>query len=514
MNPRVPPDTIQHDEREIDTIQHDEQELKRFGYVQELYRTMGGFSNFAISFTIISILSGPLTLFAFGLTASGPAAAAYGWPIVTVFVMFVALNMAETASAFPTTGGLYFWSSMLGGSGWGWFTGWFNLIGQVAITAGIDYGLAIFIDALINQWAPHFPTAGQPGIEATLGIYAVLLLIHALLNINGVRIVAILNDVSVWWHVGGATLIVATLLFLAPHHVHVWSFIYGFAQTHTGFPLWYGFLIGMLLASYTITGFDASAHMSEETIGASTAPSWGIVLSVAISGIVGYILLLGMVASIPSMTKTLAAANPVLYIFTTRLGSAGGTLLFAMALVAMFFCGMSSVTANSRMIYAFARDGGLPASGTLRKLNSIRSPQNAIWLSVILAFLLAVPALWSSVVYSAVTSIGVIGLFISYVSPAFLKLIHPERFTPGPWNLGKYSRIVGWLSVGWVVFICILFSLPVVRPVTLSNFNYTPVVLVVVVGLLVTWYLTKVRYEFKGPAIIQKSDSEDQLAKL
>ncbi len=486
-------------------IQQDEKTLRRFGYLQELYRTMGGFSNFAISFTIISILSGPLTLFGFGLTAAGPAAAAYGWPIVTIFVMFVALNMAETASAYPTTGGLYFWSSMLGGAGWGWFTGWFNLIGQVAITAGIDYGLAIFIDALVNQYVPTFPVSGQAGTVATLSIYAVLLLAHALLNINGVRVVSLLNDVSVWWHVGGALVIGAVLLFLAPHHAHVLSFVFGHFQTQTGFSPWYGFMIGLLLASYTITGFDASAHMSEETIGASNTPSWGIVLSVAISGVVGYLLLLTMVSAIPSLPKTLAAANPVLYVFTTRLGSVGGTILFVIGLVAMFFCGMSSVTANSRMIYAFARDKGLPASNHLRKLNRIRSPHIAIWVAAVLAFILAVPALWSSVVYSAVTSIGVIGLFISYVSPAFLKLIYPERFRRGPWHLGRFSRVVGILAVAWVIFICILFSLPVVRPITASNFNFTPVVLVVVLAILVPWYLLRVRHHFKGPAILQDS---------
>ncbi|MCY0900435.1 MAG: amino acid permease [Firmicutes bacterium] len=489
-----------------DVIQHDEQVLRRFGYLQELYRTMGGFSNFAISFTIISILSGPLTLFGFGLSASGPAAAAYGWPIVTIFVLFVALNMAETASGYPTTGGLYFWSSMLGGAGWGWFTGWFNLIGQVAITAGIDYGLAIFVDALMNQYVPSFPVSGHSGAVATLGIYAVILLIHALLNINGVRVVAFLNDVSVWWHIGGAFIIVAALIILAPHHAHVWHFVYGVVQTETGFPRWYGFLIGLLLASYTITGFDASAHMSEETIGASNAPSWGIVLSVAISGVVGYILLLGMVAAVPSLSKTLAAANPVLYVFTTRLGDAGGTLLFLVALVAMFFCGMSSVTANSRMIYAFARDRGLPGSEALRQLNRIRSPHKAIWLAVSLAFILAIPALWSTVVYSAVTSIGVIGLFISYVIPALLKLIYPSRFQPGPWNLGRFSKPVGVIAVAWVVFICILFSLPEVRPITASNFNYTPVVLGVVFAVLVPWYLIRVRYHFKGPAILQEME--------
>ncbi|HYK85709.1 MAG TPA: amino acid permease, partial [Ktedonobacteraceae bacterium] len=181
-------------------IAQDIKRLHAMGYAQELFRAMGGFSNFAISFTIISVLSGCLTLFYAGITTSGFAAGAIGWPLVTVFVVIVALGMAELASAYPTAGGLYFWASKLGGAGWGWFTGWFNLIGQVAVTAGIDYGLAVSIDVLLNAWFPQFPAklgsvlAIDPATQwATLGIYAVVLIVHAFLNIFGVRIVAFLN---------------------------------------------------------------------------------------------------------------------------------------------------------------------------------------------------------------------------------------------------------------------------------------------------------------------------------
>ena len=195
-------------------IAADIKRLHAMGYAQELFRAMGGFSNFAISFTIISVLSGCLTLFYTGITTSGFAAGSIGWPIVTVFVVIIALGMAELASAFPTAGGLYYWASKLGGPGWGWFTGWFNLIGQVAVTAGIDYGLAVSIDVLLNAWFPKFPaTLGtifsiNPATQwTTLAIYAVVLVLHACLNIFGVRIVAFLNDVSVWWHIGGVILI-------------------------------------------------------------------------------------------------------------------------------------------------------------------------------------------------------------------------------------------------------------------------------------------------------------------
>jgi len=204
-------------------IAQDIKRLHTMGYAQELFRAMGGFSNFAISFTIISVLSGCITLFYLVPTTSGFAAASIGWPLVTVFVVIVALGMAELASAYPTAGGLYYWASKLGGAGWGWYTGWFNLIGQVAVTAGIDYGAAISIDVLLHTWFPAVPATLASllaGIDAptqwtTLLIYAIVLTLHALLNIFGVRIVAFLNDVSVWWHIVGVCLIAGGVVIAA-----------------------------------------------------------------------------------------------------------------------------------------------------------------------------------------------------------------------------------------------------------------------------------------------------------
>src|SRR5579859_4536606 len=271
-------------------IAQDMKRLHGLGYAQELFRAMGGFSNFAISFTIISVLSGCITLFYTGITTSGFAAGSIGWPLVTIFVVIVALGMAELASAYPTAGILYYSSSTKRGAGWGWYTGWFNLIGQVAVTAGIDYGLAVSIDVLLNAWFPNIPatigtvTGIDPATQwATLAIYAVVLALHALLNIFGVRIVAFLNDVSVWWHIAGVILIaggvvVAALIgiqfedthfvaHVAAHPLNSAGVLFYADQKYngTGFPIWYAFLLGLLLAQYTYTGYDASAHMTEET---------------------------------------------------------------------------------------------------------------------------------------------------------------------------------------------------------------------------------------------------------
>ena len=201
-------------------IAHDMKQLHGMGYAQELFRAMGGFSNFAISFTIISILSGCVTLFFLIPSTAGYGAASIGWPLVTIFVVIVALGMAELASAYPTAGGLYYWSSKLGfrgrgGPAWGWYTGWFNLIGQVAVTAGIAYGAAVTLDVLLHAWFPSIPAtpgsivAIDPATQwVTLLFYAIILVLVAALNIFGVRLVAFLNDVSVWWHIVGVVLIV------------------------------------------------------------------------------------------------------------------------------------------------------------------------------------------------------------------------------------------------------------------------------------------------------------------
>jgi amino acid transporter len=489
-------------------IRADVRRLHALGYAQELYRAMGGFSNFAISFTIISILSGALTLFTTAYNQTGPIAGSIGWPLVSIFVVIVALAMAELASPYPTAGGLYYWSSKLGGSGWGWFTGWFNLIGQFAITAGIDYGLATFavvwLSLKISFIVPDPPTI--------LYAYAIVLVLHALMNIFGVKLVAFLNDVSVWWHIGGV-LIIFGVLFSAAIFVPSAStgdistspFHFGF--TTTGFPFWYAFLLGLLLAQYTFTGYDASAHMTEETIGAETRAPWGIVMSVVVSAVAGYILLMGLLIGVQDVSATAGAGNSVLYILAHRLNDDAAFLLLGMIVVAQFFCGMSSVTANSRMIYAFSRDGAMPFSNFWHTLSKTsRVPVNAIWLAAAAAFILAVPSLWNVVAYGAVTSIAVIGLYVAYVIPVYLRRTRPG-FTPGVWNLGRWSAPIGWIAIVWVVLICILFMLPFstheLNPTDftdfLNNFNYTPFVFGVVFLLLTIWYLVSVRHWFKGP---------------
>src|SRR6185369_7498673 len=179
-------------------MDRDAEQLQKMGYAQQLLRDMGGFANFALSFSIISVLTGAVKLYGHGLKYGGPLQMLAGWPVVTVLTLAIAASLAELASAYPTAGALYHWSAILGGRGAGWFTAWLNTVGQFAITAGIDYGLSEFLAAML----------GLSGRRATLLICAAILLTHAALNHLGVRLVARLNDLSVWVHIAGVAILV------------------------------------------------------------------------------------------------------------------------------------------------------------------------------------------------------------------------------------------------------------------------------------------------------------------
>jgi amino acid permease (GABA permease) len=482
----------------------DEKRLHELGYAQELMRRMSGFSNFAVSFTIISILSGCLTLYGFGMLTGGPVVIVWGWPFVGVMTLFVGLAMAEVCSSYPTAGGLYYWAAKLApqktAAAWSWFTGWFNFLGQVAVTAGIDFGAAFFVHALLtlvfNLSDAHW---------VTVVIYAIILLVHGLLNQFGIRLVALLNDISVWWHIAGVLIIVSVLAFVPSHHQSA-SFVFGHFYNGTGLA-WgtlYIVLIGLLLAQYTFTGYDASAHMTEETRDAATAGPRGIVMSILVSLVAGWVLLIGVTFAIQNYAGEVGSATgvPPAQIFWDAIGKTGAELLLVIVCVAQLFCGMSSVTANSRMIYAFSRDGALPLSSLWHRVNKrTRTPTNAIWLAAGGALILGLPYLWNYAAYAAVTSIAVIGLYIAYVTPTFLRLRKGEDFKRGPWHLGRWSYVVGWTAVVWVVIIFFLFMLPQVGPIKFATFNYAVVAVLVVIGFAGIYWLVSARHWFKGPKV-------------
>ncbi|GAB3206691.1 amino acid permease [Nocardia tengchongensis] len=491
----------------------DERRLAELGYKQELARSWSGFSNFAISFTIVSILTGGLASYGIGLANGGPITMAWGWPLVSVMVLFVGLAMAELASAYPTSGGLYWWASELGGPVWGWFTGWFNLIGQIAVTAAIDYGAAIFTTAVLNVIGVDIGTDRT----AIFLVFSGILVLHAVLNVIGPHLSAVINNVSAWWHVGGVALFVVVLGFGARHHQSI-----GFVFTKTvdnsavGFGgVAFSFLLGLLHAQYTFTGYDASAHMSEETRDASRMAAKGIINTIVVSAVAGYLLIMAVTFAIPNLDDALDPTKnsgyPVIYILQNSLNSFWSGLLLIIAAIAQLFCGYASVTAASRMLFAFARDGAVPGSKLWATLSARRVPVNAVVFVSVFAFILLIPSMLvpaanAPTAYAAATSVATIGLYIAYGIPVLLRLLRGDRFQAGPWQLGRWYRPIGIIALIWIVLISVLFILPTddhgypwVDGFTWNSVNYAPITLVGVVGAIAIWWFVSARRWFTGP---------------
>lgn len=492
-NPELPNPELRTDRRtdQLRTdLERDTHDLNRFGYAQELFRTMGGFSNFALSFSIISILTGAVTLYDYGLEKGGPAEMAFGWPLVALFTLAVAASMAELASAFPTSGGMYHWSAMLGGAGWGWFTAWFNIIGLLATIAAVDYGCAQFVTPLLGL---------NSSSRALLAVYAVILLSHGLINHYGIRLVAWLNDFSVTVHIVGVVAIVGALLFFAPKQPA--SFFFR-ATGSTSMPYWWAFMLGLLQAQWTFTGYDASAHVSEETVDPRRRVPWGMINSVAISAVAGYLLLIGLTLAVRSVPQALGATDAggnkipaVIAILQQALGSRAGAAMSLLGAMAMWFCGLACVTSNSRTVYAFARDEGMPLSGLWRKVDSKHlTPAPAIWLSVGAALAISI----YSGAYSVVTSISTVGLYVSYILPVYLGWRARSSGAwagRGPWNLGRASTAVNLAAILWTTFICVILMMP-------PN-QLTGETMVGLTVLLALWYAASERQRFRAASAMR-----------
>ncbi|HEY4450908.1 MAG TPA: amino acid permease [Solirubrobacteraceae bacterium] len=508
------------------TMGTDEQRLAELGYKQELKRGWSGFSNFAISFSIISVLAGCFTTYGQALKNGGPIAIAIAWPLISVMILFVAFSMSELASSMPTAGGIYYWASKLGGAGWGWFTGWFNLIGLVAVVASVDYVCATFLMNLLGLYDVHFvfnfaKAAAAENVHYTahvnFALFAFLLAIHGLINVFSSHLVSIFNGISVWWHVIGVTVIVVILIAVPSHHAS-FSYVFGHRANLSGFSghmYWYYVLpLGFLLTMYTITGYDASAHVSEETHGAAEAAPKGIWRSVFYSAVIGWIVLLAITFAIPAGKAGAAvyeAGFPALAIFNSALGSAGAKAVVLISTIGQIFCGMACVTSASRMTFAFSRDGAVPGHNLWRRLGKNRTPTWSVLFVVMFAMIITIPAyfpnhLGTPVAFLAVTSISVIGLYIAYTIPVFLRWRMKDEFSPGSWTLGSKYKWINPAAFIWVAICVVIFCLPFAPAGVFfkhgfewSAVNYAPLVTIGVMAAVTIWYAVSAKKRFKGP---------------
>jgi amino acid transporter len=482
--------------------------LQRMGYAQELLRRMSGFSNFAISFSIICILAGGITSLQLGISAVGGAAAGIVWPIGVLLALVVALCMAQIASAFPTAGGLYHWSSILGGKGWGWAAAWFNLGGLIFVTAAVNVGtyqlFTTFLAPMFGLDPARFTLAHQ--------IVGVILLTvsQGLWNHFGIRLTTRLTDLSGYLIFLVACVLTITMLWAARGRNWGTLFIFTNLSGEAGGGVWPArgsmgvmLLLGLMWPIYTITGFDASAHTAEETLDAARNVPKGMLRSVYLSGLVGWAMVCSFVLAMPSV-RAGAAQGEHIFGWLMQQAAPGmlGKLLWTGIVIANYICGLACVTSTSRMTYAFARDGGFPYSSMLKSVSlKWRTPVPAIWVvaGLVILSMVYAPA------YSTLTTAGVIFLYISYVMPSAAGFFaYGRKWTVmGPFTLGE--RLFKILAAVSVLGVALLVWIGIQPP----NEKALPVTLITVGLLLLGWW-TGLRRIFRGPPVILAATVHDE----
>jgi amino acid transporter len=516
-------------------LTEDEQHLAKLGYVQELQRSWSGFSNFAISFSIISILAGCFTSFGLGWNNGGPAAIAWGWPLISAFILIVGLCMSELVSAFPTSGGIYWWASKLGGVKAGFYTGWLNLIGLIAILASVAYGCATFLDLTLGTFSEDW--LASYSLTRTFIIFLIILAIAAIINIFSSHLLAIINNISVWWHVAGAAAVIVILWAIPTQHA---SFSDVFAKTINNSGIFGGstsgfsFLlfvlpISAILTQYTITGYDASAHLSEETKSAANAAAKGIWQSIFYSAIGGWILLLSFLFAVQDSDAVSANGGAVATIFSQAMSSKWMATVLFISTAGQFFCTVACQTSASRMLFAFSRDRAVPGHQLWSKLSAKRVPANGVIITAVIAAIITVPAIVavkipingqdvpSPVAFFAVVSIGVVGLYLCFAVPIYYRWKAGDSFQQGSWNLGNHWK---WMCPVAIIEI-IVTSVVAMFPTSLGGMpwdpsfawkfvNYTPLLVGGVLVLLWIYWHASVKNWFTGP-IKQVDETGEQL---
>ncbi|PPJ46090.1 amino acid permease [Rhizobium sp. KAs_5_22] len=485
---------------------HDVHILHSMGYAQELERRMSSFSNFAISFSIICILSGGINSLGQATSGAGGAAIGIGWPVGCLISGLFAIGLAQISSAYPTAGGLYHWGSILGNRFTGWLAAWLNLLGLVTVLGAINVGTFYFF---FGAFGSYF------GIEDTLmhrvAFVAAITAVQALINHFGIGLTAKLTDFSGYLIFATAILLTIVCLVSAPSFEVARLFTFSnYTGTEGASLVWpfavsggMAFLLGLLLPIYTITGYDASAHTSEETVKAAHSVPKGMITSVIWSAVFGYVMLCSFVLMLPNMDDAAKQGwNVFFWAMDSQVNPTVKEVMYFLIFLSQFLCGLATVTSLSRMIFAFSRDKGLPGSAALSKVSpKHRTPVAAIWIGAILSVLFvwftSAITIAGTPAYSIVVSCTVIFLFLSFALPialGFVAIGTPKWPTMGPWNIGagafRVVAVLVILAMALIFYIGIQPPNDWALPITIGFFVITAVV----------WFAFENK-RFKGPPI-------------
>ncbi|CCM02109.1 uncharacterized protein FIBRA_04186 [Fibroporia radiculosa] len=471
----------------------DEALLASLGYKQEFRREFSGLEVFGIAFSIIGLLPSIASVLADSIPNGGASAMVWGWVVASFFILIVGMAMAELASAAPTSGGLYFWTHSLSSPRWrnllAWIVGYANTIGSIASVASIDWGCAVQVMAAANIGSPNQTFAATSG--ETYGVYAAILLSHAFICCFGTRVLARLQTVYVVLNVLLCLAVIIALPAATPkEYRNTASYALGNFTNLNGWTNGYAFILSFLAPLWTICSFDSSVHISEEASNAATAVPWAIVYAIGIAGVLGWAINVALAFCMGTDLEAIVASpQPMAQIFFNSFGQKGTLALWAFVVLVQYMMGSSMVLAASRQSFAFARDGALPFSGWLYRMNGITgTPVNTVWFVCGASALLGLLAFAGTQAINAIFTLSIVALYVAYAIPIAARYLGDNDFAPGPFNLGRFSAPVAFVAVAWMTFMGIVFLFPTTPTTDTADMNYTIVVLGGVLVLSLVWY--------------------------
>ncbi|OJT12351.1 hypothetical protein TRAPUB_11126 [Trametes pubescens] len=472
----------------------DEELLANLGYKQEFQRAFTGLETFGIAFSIIGLLPSIASVLVYSIPDGGPSAMVWGWLVASIFILFVGMSMAELASAAPTSGGLYFWTHSLSSPRWrnllAWVVGYANTIGSIASVASIDWGCAIQITAAasIGTGQTYSATNAQ-----TFGVYVAVVLTHAVICCFGTQLLARLQTVYVVLNVVLCLAVIIALPAATPKEFrNTASYALGNFTNTSGWPSGFAFILSFLAPLWTICSFDSSVHISEEASNAATAVPWAIVYAIGIAGVLGWAINVALAFCMGTDMDSIMNSpigQPMAEIFFSSFGQKGTLALWSIVVLVQYMMGSSMVLAASRQSFAFSRDGALPFSSWLYRMNSItKTPVNTVWFVAVSSIALGLLAFAGDSAINAIFSMSVVALYVAYAIPIAARFLGDNDFAPGPFTLGKFSAPVAAIAVLWMLFMGVVFLFPASPGPEVADMNYTVVVLGGVLFLSLVWY--------------------------
>ncbi|OCF31661.1 amino acid permease [Kwoniella heveanensis BCC8398] len=485
----------------------DDAVLAKLGYKSEFLREFGNLETFSFAMSIMGMTASIATTFTTPLSLGGLASVVWCWLIGAILNISLGASIAEIVSAYPTAGGLYTASAALVPRAYrpivGWVTGFLNILGQAAGVASTEWGLSGMIlgavvicrdDYVITNWHQFL-------------VFVVLLIIHGLLNSLPTAGLARLTRYFVFINIGSAVVIIITLLACTPRsEMHPGSVIFTEVTNNTGWPNnGLAFMMGLLSVQWTMTDYDAAAHISEEVHRAAIAAPVAIFVAVLNTGMIGWILNIVLCITAGDVTELPGpSGNAFLGIMYLRMGKVGAMILWSFVCLVAMFTVQTALQANSRTVFAFSRDGAFPDRGLLGRMNrTTKTPIIAVWAVVILSVLMGCLSFASLTAVNAIFSMTAVALDLSYIIPVICRRVfegHPEvHFTPGPFYMRKWGILVNWIMVIWTLFEVTILAFPETYPLTWNTFNYAAPITIAVMALSFVWYFLGGRKYYDGP---------------